>query len=382
MASEKKLVDLDLLTYYDGKIKDWTEGSYKIVEQATAETGYLKTYKLQVNGVDATDSVKINIPKDFMLKDAEIKTCTVDDQPIAGLVVGDKYFDFTINVADSSATATHVYLAVKDVFQAYVAGDGITITGQTIAADLGDGLQINSTSKKIEAKLGDGVQINSTSKAIEAKVGDGIEIDSSTKAIEAKVGDGIAINGTSKAIEANTGDGLSINATSKAIEIVPGDGLGINSTSKNVEVKPGVGLEINSSTKVVDIVEQDGTNNAPTLGGLSKTSYNAFNGAADTFSASAGNATAGTASGNVTPYTKTITVASTDVGGTQTADAFHFDLEWKEYGNATATSGQTAAAAGLMSGTDKDALDALVDALGTDVTFADTTDIDDLFATT
>lgn len=381
MASEKKLVDLDLLTYYDGKIKDWTEGSYKIVEQATAETGYLKTYKLQVNGVDATDSVKINIPKDFMLKDAEIKTCTVDDQPIAGLVVGDKYFDFTINVADSSATATHVYLAVKDVFQAYVAGDGITITGQTIAADLGDGLQINSTSKKIEAKLGDGVQINSTSKAIEAKVGDGIEIDSSTKAIEAKVGDGIAIDSTSKAIKADLGDGLQANATSKATEVKTGDGLGINSTSKSVEVKPGVGLEINSTTKVVDIVEQDGSNNAPTLGGLSKTSYNSFKGAADTFSATAGNATAGTASGNVTPYTKTITVASTDVGGTQTADAFHFDVEWKEYGNATATSGQTAAAAGLMSGTDKDALDALVDALGTDVTFADTTDIDDLFAT-
>lgn len=279
MANEtKKLVDLSLLGYYDSKIKDWTEGAYKIVEQATAEDGYLKTYALQVNGVDAADSVKINIPKDFMLKGAEIKTCTVADEPIAGLKVGDKYFDFTINVADASATATHVYLAVKDVFQAYVEGDGITITGQTIAAKLGTGLEINATSKAI------------------------------------------------------------------------------------------------------DLVAQSSNAGAPAIGGITTADYAGFKGAADTFTATAGTATAGTAVGNVTPYTQTITVASTDVGGTETADAFHFDLQWKEYGNATATSGQTAAAAGLMSGTDKDNLDAIVEALGTDLDYATNADVDALFA--
>ena len=53
--------------------------------------------------------------------------------------------------------------------------------------------------------------------------------------------------------------------------------------------------------------------------------------------------------------------------------------EWKEDGNATATSGQTAAAAGLMSGTDKDNLDALISTLGNDVALATNADIDALF---
>ena len=95
----------------------------------------------------------------------------------------------------------------------------------------------------------------------------------------------------------------------------------------------------------------------------------------------AGTATAGTAVGNVTPYTQTITVASTDVGGTATADAFHFDLQWKEYGNATpSVEGGAAAAAGLMSGTDKDNLDAIVENLGTDLGYATNADVDALFA--
>lgn len=381
-----KLVDLDLLTYYDGKIKDWTEGSYKIVEQTTAEEGYLKTYKLQVNGVDAANSVKINIPKDFMLKDAEIKTCTTADVPVEGYKVGDKYFDFTINVADSSATAKHVYLLVEDAFAPYVAGDGIDITGSTISADTGDGLQINGSSKQVEVKVGDGIEIDGTSKAVTAKIGDGLQTNGTSKATEVKVGDGIAIDSTTKAVKADLGDGLQANATSKATEVKTGDGVKINSTSKAVEANVGTGLEINSTSKAIDLSEQDGT---LTVGGITSTDYAAFNGAADTFFATADSATAGTAVGNVTPYTKTITVSSTDVGGTATADAFHFDVEWKEYGNATPTSGQTAAAAGLMSGTDKDNLDALntakpdydaiVTALGADVTFATDSEIDDLF---
>lgn len=360
----QKLLNLGHLTTYDGLMKPWVEGTYKIVEQQTAETGYLKTYVLQANGTDVANSVKINIPKDFMLKAAEIATCTVDDEPIAGLVVGDKYFDFTINVADSSATSAHVYLAVKDVFQAYVQGDGITITGQTIAANIGDGLQTNATSKATEVKTGDGLGINATSKAVEARTGDGIQI-----------------NSTSKVIEANVGDGIAINSTSKAIEVDTGDGLGINASSKKVEVKPGVGLEINSSTKVVDLVEQDGSNGAPTLGGLSKTAYNAFNGAADTFVASAGTASTTSTSGvNDTITTTPVTVASTDVGGTTTNDAFHFNVVDTTYGVATATSGQDAAKSGLMSGTDKDDFDAIRTALGADVQIATTSDIEALFS--
>jgi len=264
MPNNVVLLTLDHLTRYDGKIKTWTEGVYKIVEQQTAETGYLKTYKLQANGTDAASSVKINIPKDFVVKAAMVGTCATADVPVAGLVPGDKYIDLAINTVDSqdpSVDATHLYIAAKDLVSAYTAGAGIAISA----------------------------------------------------------GNEISV--------------VALNASSAA----------------------------------------------DAVGGITKTDYDAFKGAADTFSATAGTATAGTAAGNVTPYTKTITVASTDVGGTQTADAFHFDVEWKEYGNATPTSGQTAAAAGLMSGTDKDNLDALITALGNDVALATNADIDALF---
>lgn len=172
MAGENTLLTLAQLTRYDGKLKTWTEGVFKIVEQATAETGYLKTYVLQANGTDAADSVKINIPKDFLVKAAEVKAATVADTPIAGLAVGDKYIDFTINTADTadgSETATHLYIAVGDLVSAYSSGDGIILDPSTNAfsVDTGDGLQINATSKKVEAKLGTGLEINATSKAID-----------------------------------------------------------------------------------------------------------------------------------------------------------------------------------------------------------------------
>lgn len=281
----KKLVDLQLLGYYDGKIKNWTSdelAKFDLVQLQTPSSGAAASYELQFDGTKV--GVTIDVPdfKDYFVQDMDIKTCTVADDPIEGLVPGDKYFDITINTEDGQGTAKHVYLAVEDAFPAYSAGDGIDITSNAISA------------------------------------------------------------------------------------------------------KTGVGLEINATSKNIDLVAQSSDAGAPAIGGVTTADYAGFKGAADTFAATAGQATAGTATGNVTPYTQTVTVASTDVGGTETADAFHFDLQWKEYGNATPTTesgGSTVpAAAGLMSGTDKDNLDALVDALGTDLNYATNSDIDALFA--
>lgn len=279
--TEKKLVDLSLLTYYDGKIKEWTGDEldkFNLVELQTPSAGAAASYQLQFDGVAVGDTIDVPDFKDYFVQDMDIKTCTVDDQPEEGFVVGDKYFDITINTEDGQGTAKHIYLKVEDAFAAYTEGNGISINGTEIA------------------------------------------------------------------------------------------------------VKNGVGLEINSTSKNIDLVAQSSGAGAPAIGGVTTSDYAAFKGAADTFTATAGTATAGTVTGNVTPYTQTITVASTDVGGTATADAFHFDLQWKEYGNATPTvEGGAAAAAGLMSGTDKDNLDALVGTLGADVDFATNSDIDALF---
>lgn len=281
------ILTLDKLQRYDTKIK----GNFKITKQTNAESGYAATYVFE--GTTADDNVKINIPKDFLVKNAEVKTVTTADTPVTGYAVGDKYIDFTVNAVDNSETGTHLYIAVADLVTAYSADDGIEIT------------------------------------------------------------------------QAN-----------------------------GIKVKLGAGVEINSTTKVIDLIVLDSTSGSTAVGGISKSDYDTFMGAADTFSATAGTATTATVSAsntNGTVTTTPITVSSTDVGGTATADAFHFDVTDTTYTAATgsvaevgggAANGGTDAVpakAGLMSGTDKDNLDALISVFGNDVALASNADIDKLF---
>ena len=104
--------------------------SYTIAEQATAEEGYFKTYQLQevVGGTATQVGAKINIPKDFLVKDAEVKTVTAADKAEGGIFynnpdfeVGDKYIDFTVNAkaAQTAGEETHIYLNVKDLVDTY-----------------------------------------------------------------------------------------------------------------------------------------------------------------------------------------------------------------------------------------------------------------------
>lgn len=299
-----KIVDLNLLSYYDSKLKTWVGGTFKLVEQATADDGYLKTYKLQFNGVDVSESAKINIPKDFFLKSMTIETCAVDDEPEQGYVVGDKYFDMVINVSDDSATPRHVYLKLTDAFVEYIEGNGIDIDGQTISV---------------------------------------------------KVGDGIAINATTKAVEAKVGTGLEINTTSKAID-----------------------LKAQNATSTDDA-------NAPAVGGVTKADYVGFKGAVNALSAGTETAPTADTTKNETVVTKTHTIKGTTVGNDTPAELVTTTEYYVTYGNALPTTGGgaaeggTDAKAGLMSGLDKDNLDAIVTALGTDIGYASNTDIDDLF---
>lgn len=354
MATNQKIVDLQTLTYYDTKLKAWVEGSFKLVEADTAEEGYLKTYKLQVNGVDVANSAKINIPKDFMLKDAEVKTCTVADEPIAGLSVGDKYFDFTINVADSSATAKHVYLAAADLITEYTAGDGITITNDAIAVKTGDGLQINGTSKALEAKLGTGLEINSTSKAIDLVAQD------ATSASDANAPD---IGGITKADY--VGFKGAINSLSAGTETAPTADANKNETvvTKTHTIK-GTTVGNNTAADLVTTTE---------------------------YYVTYGLATATTTSGNYKGTTNTMPEASADneddvylFTGTTTGEftngTYYISTEtsgtysWEE--DTSAAAGK----AGLLSNADKDAIDAVIATFGESVELADNNDIDALFS--
>lgn len=100
-----------------------TNKTITITKQATADTGYFSTYVINQGGVAL--SPKINIPKDYLLKSASLKQCTVKDEPIEGLNVGNWYFDWVLNTADETEES-HLYLNANVLTDVYE-GDNETI---------------------------------------------------------------------------------------------------------------------------------------------------------------------------------------------------------------------------------------------------------------
>ena len=109
----------------------------------TANVGYIKTYDIKVKG---TSIGAIDIPKDYLLKGADIKTATIIDTPLAGLVVGDKYIDFDVNVNDGSGTSSHIYIKVSDLAKTYIEGNGIDINGSNTVSVVIDSSSSNGLS--------------------------------------------------------------------------------------------------------------------------------------------------------------------------------------------------------------------------------------------
>lgn len=107
--------------YVDAKSSEQTTAGAVTVEKlSTANTGYASTYVVKQGGVQV--GAAIDIPKDFLVKSATLSTVETADEPYAGAVVGEKYIDFTVNTTDSSETATHIYLPVKDLVDVYTGG--------------------------------------------------------------------------------------------------------------------------------------------------------------------------------------------------------------------------------------------------------------------
>ena len=101
----------------------------------TSGSDTLKTYSFY-QGVLTGDTpeqkvakkiVDITIPKDYLVRNAEVKTVTAADKAEGGIFennddfqVGDKYIDFTVNTADGSGSGTekHIYINVDDLMEA------------------------------------------------------------------------------------------------------------------------------------------------------------------------------------------------------------------------------------------------------------------------
>jgi hypothetical protein len=96
------------------------------IESVSPDTGYLTAYQLKEDGV--AKGAKINIPKDMVVSNGEVKTVTVADEPYEGAQVGDKYIDLTI----ANATTDHLYIPVKDLVDVYTEGNGIDISSGNV----------------------------------------------------------------------------------------------------------------------------------------------------------------------------------------------------------------------------------------------------------
>ena len=126
---------------------------YSIVKQGTAESGYLSTYYLTKGGEQVGE--KINIPKDFLVNSADILEVEEENQPYDGAQVRDLYIDFVINSKGADDTATHIYLPVNELVDAYTGGNGIEVsTANVISAKIdsvnANGLGVTAAGFKLD----------------------------------------------------------------------------------------------------------------------------------------------------------------------------------------------------------------------------------------
>ena len=181
-----------------GELEGITSPEYTIVKQGTAEEGFFSTYYLTKDGEQVGE--KINIPKDFLVNSADILTVETADQPYEGAQVGDLYIDFVINSKNADDTASHVYLPVNELVDAYTGGNGITITPQ------------NEVSVKIDTANANGLSADAS--GLKMSVATTAAAGAMAAADKTKL-DGFAVGATK--VEASTAGKIKINDTDTTV---------------------------------------------------------------------------------------------------------------------------------------------------------------------
>lgn len=120
ISSAKEYTDTEI-----GKINtSLTSLNVTVEKQVTAAEGFAATYIVKQGGAQVGEA--INIPKDFLVKSGEVKTCEADNAPVTGYKKGDKYLDFVVNTVTDDETAKHIYIKLTDLVDVYTAAQGAT----------------------------------------------------------------------------------------------------------------------------------------------------------------------------------------------------------------------------------------------------------------
>lgn len=153
-----KTIGVNVSADADNGLQKKSDGLYvkdhtvDVVKKATANAGYIASYQVTVDGTVV--GADINIPKDYLVKSADIKVVAAADDPYAGAVVGDKYIDFVVNTVGGDGNESHIYLSVQDLVDEYTAGDGIEISAtNVIAIKLGtnaNGLKVGAAGLELD----------------------------------------------------------------------------------------------------------------------------------------------------------------------------------------------------------------------------------------
>lgn len=112
-GSYRDLTNLPTLSDFGGEVT--------VEKQSVAENGFLSTYVIKQDGSQV--GVKINVPKDFLLKSATMGTVSVENTPVEGYNIGDKFLDFVVNTAEDDEVEQHIYVNVKDLIDTYIADE-------------------------------------------------------------------------------------------------------------------------------------------------------------------------------------------------------------------------------------------------------------------
>ena len=197
------------------KVEMGATPEYTIEKETTATEGYFASYTLKKDGAQV--GVKIDIPKDYLVKSASIKESTGEEDP-SGLPTGTKYIDFVVNAKDAGGAESHIYLNVNELVDAYTAGNGITITPEnqiSVKVVAENGLSVDAAGIKIS--MASGTAAGAMSSAHYTKL-EGIEAGAQVNKLE-----NVSINGETLAISSKKVD--IPMATAQKLGVVKGSTL-------------------------------------------------------------------------------------------------------------------------------------------------------------